>query len=76
MNLIRLFFACDRKYVWSKQSILYFYSPVYSLFRTSQMVNKSIFPEEMNVFVIVVFDFASHSAVVCRYSKLSHLEVC
>ena len=50
MNLIRLFFACDRKYVWSKQSILYFYS----LFRTSQMVNKSIFPEEMNVFVIVV----------------------
>ena len=48
----------------------------YSLFRTSQMVNKSIFPEEMNVFVIVVFDFASHSAVVCRYSKLSHIEVC
>ena len=72
MNLIRLFFACDRKYVWSKQSIVYFYS----LFRTSQIVNKSIFPEEMNVFVIVVFDFASHSAVVCRYSKLSHLEVC
>ena len=35
--------------VKTKHSIL-----LQGLFRTSQMVNKSIFPEEMNVFVIVV----------------------